>query len=188
MEIGGENLPWDKDWGSWSTRSDEDRIGMQKGMSVNSCKWNDDTNSSDSRRKTYLLKSGPILNTNLICSGAANLTPASSFLRRDGSKVFASQRHKCSQGWDPSLQQKYFSCHRKKGLAPNPADSNGGLPSRALEQTLPHKEAWSIIYLFFKTEWLKRSSGPVCVMAEVFHFARPGRNEMITKCNFCVWS
>lgn len=90
------------------------------------------------------------------------------FCTRNIQKLLASQRHNYSQDWDRSLWQKYFSCHWKKGLAPNPTEGDRkALLPRLWSSPCLGKEAWCIIHLIFKTGWLKCISGPGCAMAEL---------------------
>lgn len=91
------------------------------------------------------------------------------FCTRTIQKLFASCRQKCWQDWDPSLQQKHFSCRWKKSPAPNPTEADGRSLMPGLWSRPCTAEKHDLLYLIFKTRWLTYISRPICVMAEIFH-------------------
>lgn len=98
------------------------------------------------------------------------------FCTRTIQKLFASCRQKCWQDWDPSLQQKHFSCRWKKSPALNPTEADGRSLMPGLWSRPCTAEKHDLLYLIFKTRWLMYISRPICVMAEIFHSVWPERS------------
>lgn len=154
-------------------------MGMELGTPVKGCKRRDDTNSSGKNRKNaasffnfffffsfYIRPSTQHPPRLLRCHKPLHLEAV--FCTRNIQKLLASQKHNYSKDWAPSLWQKFFSCHWKKGRAPNPTEGDRrALMPRLWSSPCLGKEAWYIIHPIFKTGWLKRISGPGCLMAEL---------------------